>query len=305
MGATDEVCEMIYEKARDEEQVWLQHIERYKRIDIVDRYVLEEYLASPDYYQMPLTAEELQQQVARLERIMCEENYTLCLTPEAVNLCFEIRGGEEVRIRSDRRNKSLPRPGRISSIVMREPDTAHDFEREFWSLFRLTEREFKEKGHVLDWINTRAARYAPQPKARQGFSYHVFLCYNSRNNEEVRQVAIRLRERGVNPWFDEWCLVPGRPWQRALESEIGSIGAAAIFVGRDGLEPWIDIELEALLRQFVERGLPVIPVLLPSADGLPSMPSFLNGIHFVDLRTSSPDPFVEIEARIQGLQKQH
>ena len=59
-------------------------------------------------------------------------------------------------------------------------------------------------------------------------------------------------------------------------------GAAAVLIGPNGVGPWQSHEVEAFLREFVERGSPVIPVLLPG--GLqPDLPLLLRGMTWVDL----------------------
>jgi len=92
--------------------------------------------------------------------------------------------------------------------------------------------------------------------------FDVFLCHNSSDKEAVKKIGERLRDAGLKPWLDVWELPPGRPWQKALEDQIATIRAAAIFVGPDGFGPWQDQEKDAFLRQFVKRSCPVIPVIL-------------------------------------------
>ena len=128
----------------------------------------------------------------------------------------------------------------------------------------------------------------------------MFLCHNSMDKPQVRQLAEDLVHHGFRPWFDEWCLVPGRPWQRALEAQISTISAAAVIVGDSGIGPWHELELEAFMREFVSRGLPVIPVVLPGTDSVPDLPLFLRGLHWVDFRRATPDPMQMLTAGITG-----
>lgn len=114
--------------------------------------------------------------------------------------------------------------------------------------------------------------------------FHVFLSHNSRNKEEVRALAEALRARGLRVWLDEWELVPGRPWQEAIEQVITTVMSAAVLVGRDGLGPWEEPEMRACLDQCVRRRMPVIPVLLPGAPAEPKLPIFLTQFTWVDLR---------------------
>ncbi len=115
-------------------------------------------------------------------------------------------------------------------------------------------------------------------------TFDVFLSHNSRDKPMVRELAEALRGRGLRVWFDEWELVPGRPWQEAIEEVIETVGSAAVLVGKDGLGPWEIPEMRACLSECTKRGLPVIPVLLPGAPKRPRLPLFLKRFTWVDLR---------------------
>ena len=128
--------------------------------------------------------------------------------------------------------------------------------------------------------------------------FDVFLCHNWDDKPAVRELALKLRERGLRPWLDEWELRPGLPWQRVLEEQIQSIPAAAVIVGST-MDPWQDQELTAFMRQFVRRHCPVIPVLLPGVER-PELPAFLDGMIWVDLATDDPDPLDQLEWGITG-----
>jgi WD40 repeat protein len=128
--------------------------------------------------------------------------------------------------------------------------------------------------------------------------FDVFLCHNSEDKPAVRDLAQQLMERGLRPWLDERELRPGLPWQLVLEQQIQGIPAAAVIVGSQ-VGPWQDQELQAFLRQFARRRCPVIPVLLPGAQLL-ELPPFLDGMTWVDLARTDPDPLDQLEWGITG-----
>ena len=133
-----------------------------------------------------------------------------------------------------------------------------------------------------------------------GSSFDVFLCHNTEDKPEVRLVAEALESSGIKVWFDERELRPGTVWQEFLEQQIGSIGAAAVFVGKSGIGPWQNRELRAFLNQFVRRGCTVIPVVLSSAKERPDLPIFLQDFHWVDFRQSNPVPLKQLIWGITG-----
>jgi len=152
-GANAETVRLALQKLQIEHESFVRHIASHRRIDILDRGTFLEYLSAPEYYQLPLTPDELVEHIENLVALLSYENYTLCLTPEAVDICFEIRG-PEVRLRTDRRNKAPQRVGRIANIVLHDEAVAESFQREFWLLYEVTEAEFKNKEHLRAWIQS-------------------------------------------------------------------------------------------------------------------------------------------------------
>lgn len=130
--------------------------------------------------------------------------------------------------------------------------------------------------------------------------FDVFLCYNNEDQLAVKKVGERLKERGILPWLDEWELQPGLSWQRLLEQQIAKIKSAAVFVGKKGIGPWQRQELEAILREFVARNCPVIPVILADTPIEPELPIFLKGMTWIDLRRRTPDPLNRLIWGITG-----
>jgi formylglycine-generating enzyme required for sulfatase activity len=130
--------------------------------------------------------------------------------------------------------------------------------------------------------------------------FDVFLCHNSEDKSQVKQIAEQLKQYDLKPWLDIWELRPGHSWQDVLEENIEQINAAAVFVGKNGLGPWQRREINAFLRKFVNRECPVIPILLPDAPKEPKLPTFLEEIMWVDFRTSDPNPMSQLIWGITG-----
>ena len=145
-----------------------------------------------------------------------------------------------------------------------------------------------------------AAQLLLQEKIDAG-NFDVFLCHNNKDKLAVKQMGERLKTLGILPWLDQWELQPGLPWQPILESQIERIKAAAVFVGKDGIGPWQEQEVAAFLREFVNRGCPVIPVLLEYAPAEPKLPLFLRGFTWVDFRKQEPDPWKQLLWGVTGV----
>lgn len=124
--------------------------------------------------------------------------------------------------------------------------------------------------------------------------FDVFLCHNSEDKPAVIEIAQQLKHNNLKPWLDVWELPPGSVWQSELEKQIQSINAAAVFVGKKGIGPWQNEEINAFLQEFIKRGCPVIPVILANTPQKPDLSIFLRNRHFVDFRIDSPNPLDQL-----------
>ena len=64
--------------------------------------------------------------------------------------------------------------------------------------------------------------------------FDVFLSHNSSDKPAVIALAESLRARKIKVWLDVWELVPGQPWQVAIERVIETVASAIVVVGKDG-----------------------------------------------------------------------
>ncbi|MBL8873637.1 MAG: TIR domain-containing protein [Planctomycetaceae bacterium] len=115
-------------------------------------------------------------------------------------------------------------------------------------------------------------------------SFDVFLSHNGKNKSAVRDLKQQLLRYSLTVWFDEDELQPGIPWQKLLEDGIHQSSSIAVLIGKDGLGPWEDEEMQTALRLAVADKRPVIPVLMPGAAAQPKLPMFLTNRTWVDLR---------------------
>jgi hypothetical protein len=51
----------------------------------------------------------------------------------------------------------------------------------------------------------------------EGTQYDIFLSHNSADKPAVEELARRLVKARIQPWLDSWNLIPGEPWQEAIE----------------------------------------------------------------------------------------
>ncbi|HKR58533.1 MAG TPA: toll/interleukin-1 receptor domain-containing protein, partial [Pyrinomonadaceae bacterium] len=123
--------------------------------------------------------------------------------------------------------------------------------------------------------------------------FDVFLSHNSQDKPAVEALARQLEDKAnLKVWLDKWNLVPGEPWQEALEEALDLSSTCAVFIGPSGIGPWHNEEMRSALDQRVrERNFRVIPLLLPGAK-LPNrggLPRFLSRLTWVDFRKGLDD----------------
>jgi tetratricopeptide (TPR) repeat protein len=139
--------------------------------------------------------------------------------------------------------------------------------------------------------------------------FHVFLSHSSADKPAVEALARRLAKEGIDPWLDKWHLIPGDPWQAAIEGALAGSATCAVFVGPSGFGPWQNEEMRAAIDRRVcdsGRHFRVIPVLLPGAERAErsSLPTFLATTTWVEFRDSleDPDAFHRLVCGIRGLE---
>jgi hypothetical protein len=134
--------------------------------------------------------------------------------------------------------------------------------------------------------------------------FDVFLCYNRKDAEPVEAIYRRLREHKIRPWLDTHDLRPGDVWLNAIDGLMGSVKTAAVCAGAASTGRVQDMEIRALLRTFADRGVRIIPILLPGAGDRPNWSAFLDDFQWVDFQQSSPDPLSQLLYGITGVHPQ-
>jgi DNA helicase II / ATP-dependent DNA helicase PcrA len=140
----------------------------------------------------------------------------------------------------------------------------------------------------------------PPQTDEQSFKFDVFLCHNSDDKPEIRKIAAEIKKRKKIYWLDEEQCQPGLPFQRCLEEAIPIVKSAAVFVGENGVGPWQRMEIYAFLQELVDRGCPVIPIILPGCEETPKLPPFIKINTWIDFRQIYPDPMKQLIWGISG-----
>lgn len=94
----------------------------------------------------------------------------------------------------------------------------------------------------------------PSTESGESFDYDVLLSHSSADKTVVEEIAHWLLQESVRPFLDEWHLIPGDPWQEALEEALDTSRTcnprrAASAMGHDPEQP----------RSYLERPRPGDP----------------------------------------------
>ena len=137
--------------------------------------------------------------------------------------------------------------------------------------------------------------------------YQAFLSHNSADKPAVEELARRLEQAGISAFLDKWHLIPGEPWQQALEDALDRSETCVVFVGPSGLGPWQNEEMRAAIDRRVSdhsRTFRVVPVLLPGAqrEQRSKLPTFLAVATWVEFPQTldNADGFHRLKCGILG-----
>lgn len=137
-------------------------------------------------------------------------------------------------------------------------------------------------------------------------AFDVFLSHNSGDKPAVEHIAQRLLAREhIEPWLDKWNLIPGDPWQAAIERALADCRSCAVFVGAKATGPWQIEEMRAAIDRRVRDSsgsFRVIPVLLPGgcATSFPTFAVAGTWVEFKDL--DDEDALHRLASGIRGLE---
>jgi len=136
--------------------------------------------------------------------------------------------------------------------------------------------------------------------------YQAFLSHNTADKPAVEELARRLEQDGISCFLDKWHLIPGEPWQVALEEALDQSECCVVFVGPSGLGPWQNEEMRAAIARRVSTSSHrVVPVLLPGGqrEQRSRLPTFLVSAMWVEFQksTDEEDGYHRLKCGIRGV----
>lgn len=151
-------------------------------------------------------------------------------------------------------------------------------------LFCANRLEIKSANYRKSRRRKSILRKAKRKSSKTQTTFDAFMAHNSADKRAVGKIADYLREHGLRPWLDKEQIAPGRFFQDAIQEQLPRCKSALIFIGRAGVGRWQTVEIRSLMTRCVEQNIPIIPVLLPGAQEIPTELLFLRELQWVKFK---------------------
>ena len=89
-------------------------------------------------------------------------------------------------------------------------------------------------------------------------SNKVFISHAHKDNEAAKELAEKIRNKGVEAWFDENELKPGESWEQQIKSALIESSTVVLVLGEGEPSPNVLVEAGMAFGQ----GKRVVPVVL-------------------------------------------
>ncbi|MBN4005872.1 GUN4 domain-containing protein [Nostoc sp. LPT] len=83
--------------------------------------------------------------------------------------------------------------------------------------------------------------------------YKVFICHNSDDKLEVRDIEQNLRQQGLETWMDEKHILGFEDWKKNITNNIIQMDAIAVFLGSSGFGEWQKDEIRTIYDEISRR----------------------------------------------------
>ena len=100
----------------------------------------------------------------------------------------------------------------------------------------------------------------------------VFISHSSHDKPAVLALAEALRQRGFDPWVDQWQIVPGQDIVARINAGLAEADAGLIvFSAAAQASHWVQAEWSALTFARIEQGRPLLPITIGGFADIPPL----------------------------------
>ncbi|MCP4580824.1 MAG: toll/interleukin-1 receptor domain-containing protein [candidate division Zixibacteria bacterium] len=124
------------------------------------------------------------------------------------------------------------------------------------------------------------------------FKYDVFLSYSSKDKNEVRKLAERLKTDRVNVWFDEWCIKPGDSIPSRIEQGLEDSRTLILVMSKNAsASDWVASERQAIqFNDPINKSRRLIPIRLDDFPIKKALQQFL----YIDWRKKNDEQYKKL-----------
>jgi hypothetical protein len=122
----------------------------------------------------------------------------------------------------------------------------------------------------------------------------VFICYSRNDERFVLDFAMKLKEKGVLVWLDQWDIPFGLSYIRAIEEALTSCSCLLVVLSPDSVE---SSDVESEWHKALRIGKPVIPVLYKNC----KIPYLLDTIPRIDFTSERTDDDIAFNKLFKAL----
>ncbi len=146
----------------------------------------------------------------------------------------------------------------------------------------------------------RQKRLAVLPEKEKNEEYDVYICYDSRDREDVEKLAEMLRNQGILPCYDKDKILV-KDYDKFITKIIEKVPAALIISGQNKIWHIQDLEYKVIMEtRMREKKLRVMQVLFSGAEPLDKL---LNLPNCIDFRQCGLDNIEKYREELQRLVK--
>ena len=138
----------------------------------------------------------------------------------------------------------------------------------------------------------------------------IFLCHAKEDSYLVKQLSNKLREYGINPWFDEEKLIIGDRWEKKIIYAIENTDFFGICISRNSIlkQGFIQNEIKIAIREYQKRPSQyafLLPIRLEDCE-IPKLKvsdnTYLNDFVWIDLFNNDNKNIIRF---VDGIKRQY
>ena len=81
----------------------------------------------------------------------------------------------------------------------------------------------------------------------------IFLSHAGEDSQPAKELAVHLKQAGLEVWLDVERLKPGDRWMEEIEEGLQQAKTFVLYVGKSGVRNWVDQEVRVALDRSTKE----------------------------------------------------